>query len=192
MHNKAKSWHFLVNKKNWLSFSKKKLFFFKILCTKFRVSWYLPFILHFLIWSFWLIQQILWFLGCLSRKKSSVSQTLDSTWTISSVLWHMDLFWVHFRFISAYYITIFSNKLNRVILIELTCPCQENIEAWHKTKVNKYLSLKSVIENIGWTVYLLAVEFGTRGYCSSLVFSCLKSLGLRNGIISTTIQQVSV
>ena len=28
MHNKAKSWHFLVNKKNRLSFSKKKLFFF--------------------------------------------------------------------------------------------------------------------------------------------------------------------
>ena len=79
-----------------------------------------------------------------------------------------------------------------MILIELTCPCEENIEAWHKAKVNKYLSLKSVIENNGWTVDLLAVEVGTRGYCSRLVLCCLKSLGLRNGIISTTIQQVSV
>ena len=32
-------------------------------------------------------------------------------------------------------ITIFSNKLKRVILIELTCPCEENMEAWHNVKV---------------------------------------------------------
>ena len=36
-------------------------------------------------------------------------------------------------------ITIFSNKLKRVILIELTCPCEENMEAWHNVKVDKYL-----------------------------------------------------
>ena len=33
-------------------------------------------------------------------------------------------------------ITIFSSKLKRVILIELTCPCEENMEAWHNLKVN--------------------------------------------------------
>ena len=39
-------------------------------------------------------------------------------------------------------IIIFSKKLKRVILIELTCPCKENMEAWHNAKVNKYLSTK--------------------------------------------------
>ena len=63
-------------------------------------------------------------------------------------------------------ITVFSNKLKRVILIELTCPCKKNVEAWHNAKINKYMSLKSVIENNGWNVDLSAVEVGARGYCS--------------------------
>ena len=33
-------------------------------------------------------------------------------------------------------ITIFSNSLRKVILIELTCPCEENMESWHGTKIN--------------------------------------------------------
>ena len=88
-------------------------------------------------------------------------------------------------------ITIFSNKLKRVILIELTCPCEENMEAWHNAKVNKYLPLKSVIENNGWSVDLFAVEVGARGYCSRSVLCCFKSLGLSNRTINTTIKQIS-
>ena len=34
-------------------------------------------------------------------------------------------------------ITVFSNKLIRVILVELTCPCEENMEDWQYTKVSK-------------------------------------------------------
>ena len=33
-------------------------------------------------------------------------------------------------------ITIFSNSLRKVILIELTYPCEENMESWHNTKIN--------------------------------------------------------
>ena len=78
-----------------------------------------------------------------------------------------------------------------MILIELTCPCEENMEAWHNAKVNKYLPLKSVIENNGWSVDLFAVEVGARGYCSRSVLCCFKSLELRNRIINTTIKQIS-
>ena len=78
-----------------------------------------------------------------------------------------------------------------MILIELTCPCEENMEAWHNVKVNKYLPLKSVIENNGWSVDLFAVEVGARGYCSRSVLCCFKSLGLRNRTINTTIKQIS-
>ena len=49
-------------------------------------------------------------------------------------------------------ITIFFNKLKRVILKELTCPCEENMEAWYSTKINKYMQLKSVIETNGWVL----------------------------------------
>ena len=49
---------------------------------------------------------------------------------------------------------------------ELTCPCEGNMEAWYNVKVNKYLTLKSVLEDNGWSVDLFAVEVGARGYCS--------------------------
>ena len=35
-------------------------------------------------------------------------------------------------------IKIFSNSLRKIILIELTCPCEENMESSHGTKINKY------------------------------------------------------
>ena len=73
-------------------------------------------------------------------------------------------------------ITIFSNKIKKVILIELTCPCEENMEAWHSGKVNKYLP-SSVIENNGWGVDLFAVEVGATGYYPRSVLRCFKSLG---------------
>ena len=67
-------------------------------------------------------------------------------------------------------IIIFSNELEGVILIELTCPREENMEAWHNTKVNKCLPRKSVFENNSWNVDLFAVEVGAKGYCSRSVF----------------------
>ena len=64
--------------------------------------------------------------------------------------------------------------------------------AWHNAKVNKYMPLRSVIENNGWNVDLFAVEVGARGYCSRSVLCCFKSLDLRNRTINTKIKQVSV
>ena len=78
-----------------------------------------------------------------------------------------------------------------MILIELTCPCEENLGAWHNTKISKYISLKNVIENNGWNVELFAVEVGARGYCSRSILCSFKSLGLRNHTINTTIKQLS-
>ena len=77
-------------------------------------------------------------------------------------------------------ITIFSNSLIKIILIELTCPCEENMQSWHSTKINKYLALKIVIESNGWFVELFAVEAGARGYCSKSVLCCFTKLGFNN------------
>ena len=46
-------------------------------------------------------------------------------------------------------ITIYSNLGKKVILIELTCRCEENMEKWHDHKINKYLQLKSAIKSRG-------------------------------------------
>ena len=35
-------------------------------------------------------------------------------------------------------ITIYSNSAKKVILINLTCPCEENMEKWHEYKIKKY------------------------------------------------------
>jgi len=74
-------------------------------------------------------------------------------------------------------IVIFSQLSKRVILVELTSPCEENMEEWHGKKLEKYSCLLNKIKEKGWFVELFAVEIGARGYCSSSVISCLKRLG---------------
>ena len=57
-------------------------------------------------------------------------------------------------------------KISRkVIVIEVTCLCEENMESWHSIN-NKYLALKIIIESIGWFVELFAKEVGAREYSS--------------------------
>ena len=75
--------------------------------------------------------------------------------------------------------------------MELTCWCEENMESWHGTNINKYLALKTIIESKGWCVELFAVEVGTRGYCSKSVLSCFKKLSFNNKRIRNTIKKLS-
>ena len=74
-------------------------------------------------------------------------------------------------------ITIYSNSAKKVLLIELTCPCEENMEKWHDHKINEYLSLKSAIISRGWEVDLYAIKVGARGFCSRSLLCCLQNLG---------------
>ena len=67
----------------------------------------------------------------------------------------------------------------------------EDLDGTFSFPPSKYLPLKSVIENNGWSVDLFAVEVGTRGYSSRSVLCCFKSLDLRNRTINTTIKQIS-
>ena len=88
-------------------------------------------------------------------------------------------------------ITNFSNNLRKVVLIELTYPCEENMESWQSTKINKYLALKTIIESNGWCMELFAVEFGARGYCSKSVLCCFKKLGFSYTLIRSAIKKLS-
>ena len=70
-------------------------------------------------------------------------------------------------------ITMSSNHLKKIILIELLCLCEENSESWHGTKINKYLTLKTIIECKGWSMEFFVVEVGAWGYCPKSFLCCL-------------------
>ena len=75
-------------------------------------------------------------------------------------------------------LVLYSNTLKRVILIELTCPCEENMEYWHGNKLDRYSCLCKNIRQNGWQTDLFAVEVGARGHSSRSLLSCLRTLGL--------------
>ena len=65
-------------------------------------------------------------------------------------------------------ILLFSKARKRVILTELTSPCEENMEARHQVKLEKYALLCTEISHQGWLVNCFAVEVGARGFCAIL------------------------
>ncbi|XP_057310604.1 uncharacterized protein LOC130648569 [Hydractinia symbiolongicarpus] len=83
-------------------------------------------------------------------------------------------------------LVLYSNDLKRVIIVELTCPCEENMNAWHSTKVAKYSCLMNVIMVNGWQVDFFAVEVGARGYCARTTTACLKRMGFTNKLAYST------
>ena len=113
---------------------------------------------------------------------------LSSDWILLADLNKTYCFPVHIAFTD---IKIFPDSLRKVILIELTCPCEENMESWHGTKINKYSALKTIIESKGWCLELFAVEVGARGYWSRSVLCCFKKLGFNNELIRNTIKKGS-
>ena len=88
-------------------------------------------------------------------------------------------------------ILLFSRSAKKVIIIELTCPCEENMRQWHEEKSQKYYPLCCSIRSNGWSVYFYAIEVGARGFCAESVRSCLHSLGFNNRLCSKTLQTLS-
>ena len=74
-------------------------------------------------------------------------------------------------------IVVFSEVLRRVILIELTVPCEENFEYWHHEKLRKYVPIEMQARVNGWGVDIFAVEVGARGYCANSTLYALRTLG---------------
>ena len=88
-------------------------------------------------------------------------------------------------------IVLFSKSTKRAILLELTCPCKENMESWHSQKLIKYTPLAKVIEDNGWAVDLFAIEVGARGYSSTSLSICFKRLGFNNKTVQKTTKSLS-
>ena len=77
-------------------------------------------------------------------------------------------------------IVIFSNAHRIIIMIELTCPAEQNFEKNNKKKLIRYNNLRADCEIANWKCHLFAVEVGGRGYTAQSLTSCLRALGLRN------------
>jgi hypothetical protein len=58
---------------------------------------------------------------------------------------------------------IFSDKLKKVVWIELTSPWEENLTKSYTCKKAKYNKLEKLVKASGWTVVPLYVEVGSRG-----------------------------
>ena len=132
--------------------------------------------------------------GKVPRKRSPPVDILHhaSDWVLIADLNIIYCFPVYVAFTQLRHdITFFSNNFRKVILIELTCPCEEIMEFWHGTKINKYLALKTIIESNGWCVERFAVEVGARGYCSKSVLCCSRKLGFSNTLIRNSIKKLS-
>ena len=78
--------------------------------------------------------------------------------------------------------SIYSNSAKKVILVGLSCPCEENMEKW--------LPLQSAINSRGWEVDLYAIKEGARGFCFRSLLCCLQNLGF-NILAKITLKTVS-
>ena len=63
-------------------------------------------------------------------------------------------------------VVIWSTSTKTVLLIELTCPAEENFANAHAYKMDRYASLVEQIRNAGWSVHYQTIEAGARGFIS--------------------------
>ena len=89
-------------------------------------------------------------------------------------------------------VVLFSGNQQTVILIELTCPAEENIANARLRKSVKYTPLKRQIIDNGWECHLWTIEVGARGFVAGSVRRCLRNLGFRNTEVRSLIRNVSV
>ena len=89
-------------------------------------------------------------------------------------------------------VVLYSLSTKTVIILELTCLCEENMEELHNKKCEKYHPLSLAMVSNGWSVHLLPIEVGARGYCSTNVKSCLMRLGFSSNLVKSTLKSLSL
>ena len=77
-------------------------------------------------------------------------------------------------------ICLFSVQSHRVILIELTCPSEENMGDWNRIKSESYATLCDSIKNHIWIVSFFAIEVEARGYCARNTVPTLLQLHIQS------------
>ena len=88
-------------------------------------------------------------------------------------------------------IIIWSCSSRSVVLVELTCPAEENIGDACSRKTQKYTSLCTSIESKGWVVYFFSIEVGCRGFPARSIPHCLSMLGVDSNISGRLMRTLS-
>jgi hypothetical protein len=77
-------------------------------------------------------------------------------------------------------VVLWSANTKTVIMVELTCPAEENFIKAHNRKMDRYVDLCKEIRNAKWTPILRTVEAGARGFVSHRFPKIFRELGLSN------------
>ena len=88
-------------------------------------------------------------------------------------------------------IVLWSGSTKTVLLIELTCPAEEGIEAAALRKVARYTGLTNNIKLSGWKPHLITIEVGVRGYIAKSTRHCFHKLGLHHRTVSALCRTLS-
>ena len=90
-------------------------------------------------------------------------------------------------------IIIFSKQSHHVILVELTCPAEENIIAAQVRKTARYLDLQELISSsTSWTCTLLTIEAGARGFVAKSMHAFLRKTGFTPRQASSACKSISL
>ena len=73
-------------------------------------------------------------------------------------------------------VLLYSNESKRMILLELTCPMEENLSTANLEKEAKYLKLAPILER-NWSMTIIPFEVGARGFVASSTVKMLHNLG---------------
>ncbi len=88
-------------------------------------------------------------------------------------------------------VVLWSAAVKSVVLIELTVPWEEGLEAAYERKKAKYADLVAECRESGWSVRLYPVEVGARGFVGRSTSCLLKDLGLRGATLSRSTKELS-
>ena len=87
-------------------------------------------------------------------------------------------------------IVVWSAERKIVYLVELTVPHEDNIEAAHIRKDDRYEKLLKECEEAGWEASHFSVEVGCRGFIGERLRKWFKTIGLSNPEISITTKEI--
>ena len=91
---------------------------------------------------------------------------------------------------------IISRSMKIIILIELTCPNDANLESWRKKKRDKYAKLRRWVTR-GWNLHILSLEVISRGFvlansfyelCTGLGVDTTKGKSFRDSLSKTALR----
>ena len=90
-------------------------------------------------------------------------------------------------------IVLWSESSRRVLLLELTCPAEEGIEAARLRKESRYAPLLTLIESTRcWTPELFTLEIGARGLVACRTFKLFRSLGFESSEANALCRSLSL